>query len=436
MKTKSGPHRIGLVSLGCAKNLVDAELLMKQLEANNYKLVIDPVDYKKIDSAIINTCGFINEAKQESIDTILEYVAAKQTGHIDHVYVMGCLSERYRSKLQKEIPEVDAFFGVNELKKIITHIGGTYKSQLLGERKITTPPHYTYLKIAEGCDRKCSFCAIPIIRGKHVSRPMADIINEAATLTASGIKEINLISQDTTYYGLDLYKKRLLPELLTTLANVNGLEWIRLHYTYPDGFPLELLDVVKSHPNICNYIDIPLQHISNRILKSMHRGMDGTTTRNLIDKIRQNIPGVAIRTTLITGFPGETEKEFLELRKFIEEYRFDRLGVFAYSHEEDTGAFHLKDSVPYKRKIERVEELMRVQEEISLSLNREKIGKTMKILVDRLEDDYYIARTEHDSPEVDNEVLISKNDTTLLPGSFYNVKITRAESFDLYGELQ
>jgi len=436
LKTKSGPHRIGLVSLGCAKNLVDAELLMKQLEANNYKLVIDPVDYKKIDSAIINTCGFINDAKQESIDTILEYVNAKQTGHIDHVYVMGCLSERYRSKLQKEIPEVDAFFGVNELKKIITHIGGTYKSQLLGERKITTPSHYTYLKIAEGCDRKCSFCAIPLIRGKHVSRPMDDIINEAATLTASGIKEINLISQDTTYYGLDLYKKRLLPELLTTLANVNGLEWIRVHYTYPDGFPMELLDVVKSHPNICNYIDIPLQHISNRILKSMHRGMDGTTTRNLIDKIRQNIPGVAIRTTLITGYPGETEKEFLELRKFMEEYRFDRLGVFAYSHEEDTGAFQLKDSVPYKRKMERVDELMSVQEEISLSLNQEKVGLTMKILVDRLEDEYYIARSEYDSPEVDNEVLISKNDTTLLPGSFYNVKITRAESFDLYGELQ
>lgn len=436
MKTKSGPHRIGLVSLGCAKNLVDAELLMKQLEANNYKLVIDPVDYKKIDSAIINTCGFISDAKQESIDTILEYVTAKQMGYIDHVYVMGCLSERYRSKLQKEIPEVDAFFGVNELKKIITHIGGTYKSQLLGERKITTPSHYTYLKIAEGCDRKCSFCAIPIIRGKHVSRPIDDIISEAATLTASGIKEINLISQDTTYYGLDLYKKRLLPELLTTLAKVNGLEWIRLHYTYPDGFPLELLDVVKSHPNICNYIDIPLQHISNRILKSMHRGMDGSTTRNLIDTIRQSIPGVAIRTTLIAGYPGETEKEFLELRKFIEEYRFDRLGVFAYSHEEDTGAFQLKDSVPYKSKMERVEELMRVQEEISLSLNQEKVGQTMKILVDRLEDEFYIARSEYDSPEVDNEVLISKNDTTLLPGSFYNVKITRAESFDLYGELQ
>jgi len=436
LKTKSGPHRIGLVSLGCAKNLVDAELLMKQLEANNYKLVIDPVDYKKIDSAIINTCGFISDAKQESIDTILEYVTAKQMGYIDHVYVMGCLSERYRSKLQKEIPEVDAFFGVNELKKIITHIGGTYKSQLLGERKITTPSHYTYLKIAEGCDRKCSFCAIPIIRGKHVSRPIDDIISEAATLTASGIKEINLISQDTTYYGLDLYKKRLLPELLTTLAKVNGLEWIRLHYTYPDGFPLELLDVVKSHPNICNYIDIPLQHISNRILKSMHRGMDGSTTRNLIDTIRQSIPGVAIRTTLIAGYPGETEKEFLELRKFIEEYRFDRLGVFAYSHEEDTGAFQLKDSVPYKSKMERVEELMRVQEEISLSLNQEKVGQTMKILVDRLEDEFYIARSEYDSPEVDNEVLISKNDTTLLPGSFYNVKITRAESFDLYGELQ
>jgi len=436
LKTKSGPYRIGLVSLGCAKNLVDAELLMKQLEANNYKLVIDPVDYKKIDSAIINTCGFINDAKQESIDTILEYVTAKQAGYIDHVYVMGCLSERYRSKLQKEIPEVDAFFGVNELKKIITHIGGSYKSQLLGERKITTPSHYTYLKIAEGCDRKCSFCAIPIIRGKHVSRPIDDIISEATTLTASGIKEINLISQDTTYYGLDLYKKRLLPELLTTLAKVNGLEWIRLHYTYPDGFPLELLNVVKSHPNICNYIDIPLQHISNRILKSMHRGMDGTTTRNLIDTIRQSIPGVAIRTTLIAGYPGETEKEFLELRKFIEEYRFDRLGVFAYSHEEDTGAFHLKDSVPYKNKMERVEELMRVQEEISLSLNQVKVGQTMKILVDRLEDEFYIARSEYDSPEVDNEVLISKNDTTLLPGSFYNVKITRAESFDLYGELQ
>lgn len=436
MKTKSPPHRIGLVSLGCAKNLVDAELLMRQLEANKFKLVFDPVDHKHIDTAIINTCGFINDAKQESIDTILQYVQAKQHGLIDHVYVMGCLSERYKSKLQVEIPEVDAFFGVNDLRQIISHIGGTYKSQLVGERKITTPAHYAYLKIAEGCDRKCSFCAIPMIRGKHISRPFDDIVAEATHMTGMGIKEINLISQDTTYYGLDLYKKRMLPELLEALANVKGLEWIRTHYTYPDGFPPELLEVVRSHSNICNYIDIPLQHISNPILKSMHRGMDEMSTRKLIETIRHSVPGVAIRTTLIAGYPGETEREFRELRSFIEEYRFDRLGVFSYSHEEDTGAFKLKDSVPAKRKLERVEELMSVQEGISLSLNQEKVGNTMKVLVDRVEDDFYIARSEYDSPEVDNEVLIPVNNTTLHQGSFYNVKITRAESFDLYADLQ
>ena len=435
MKTKSGIHKIGLISLGCAKNLIDSELLMRQLEANKFKLVFDPVDHKKIDTAIINTCGFINDAKQESIDTILQYVQAKQLGLIEHVYVMGCLSERYLSKMKEEIPEVDAFFGVNDLKKIVSHIGGTYRTDLVGERRLTTPSHYAYLKIAEGCDRKCSFCAIPVIRGKHISRPMEDIVSEASRLVSSGIKEINIISQDTTYYGLDIYRKRLIPELLDTLANLKGLEWIRLHYTYPDGFPEELLDVVRSHNNICNYIDMPLQHISDRILKSMHRGMDGTTTRKLVEKIRKTIPGVALRTTLITGYPGETEKEFRELRGFIEEYRFDRLGVFSYSHEENTSAFTLKDSVPAKRKMERVGELMEVQEGISLSINQQKTGQTLKVLIDRKEGDYYVARTEHDSPEVDNEVLISSGGKKLVPGLFYNVNITRAESFDLYAEL-
>jgi ribosomal protein S12 methylthiotransferase len=435
LKTKTKTHRIGLVSLGCAKNLVDAELLMKQIEANNFEIVLDPVDATGIDTAIINTCGFINDAKTESIDTILQFVQAKQQNLISHVYVMGCLSERYAEKLSQEIPEVDAFFGVNDLKKIIRHIGGTFKTNLVGERRLSTPAHYAYLKIAEGCDRKCSFCAIPMIRGKHTSRPFDEIINEAASLAKSGVREINLISQDTTYYGLDLYKKRRLPELLEKLAGISDLEWIRLHYTYPDGFPPELLDVMKSFPKICNYIDIPLQHISDRILKSMHRGMDGTSTRKLVDRIRETIPGVAVRTTLIAGYPGETEKEYLELRDFIEEYRFDRLGIFAYSHEEDTGAFKLKDSVAEKRKNERVGELMSIQEGISLSLNNGKVGRSMKVLVDRQEDDFYVARSEYDSPEVDNEVLIRRNNKILMPGSFYDVKITHAECFDLYAEI-
>jgi ribosomal protein S12 methylthiotransferase len=425
-----------MVSMGCAKNLVDSELLMKQLEANQFRLVFDPADTKGIDSAIINTCGFINDAKQESIDTILQFVQAKKDNQIEHVYVMGCLSERYRDKLQCEIPEVDAFFGVNDLEKIIGHIGGTFKKLLLGERKITTPSHYAYVKIAEGCDRKCSFCAIPMIRGNHVSRPIEDIVGEVTHLVASGVKEINIIAQDTTYYGLDLYKKRLLPELLDTLANIGGLEWIRLHYTYPDGFPPELLKVIETHSNICNYIDIPLQHISDRILKSMRRGLDGAKTRKLVDSVRTAIPGVAIRTTFITGYPGETRKEFEELRNFIEETRFDRLGVFTYSHEEDTAAFQLKDTVSAKLKQQRAEELMAIQEEISLALNRDKVGNTMKILVDRMEGDYYIGRTEYDSPEVDNEVLIPVSDSRLETGAFYNVKITKAESFDLIAELQ
>jgi ribosomal protein S12 methylthiotransferase len=436
LKTKSGTHKIGLVSLGCAKNLVDSEILAKQLEANRFSLVFDPSDPAGIDTAIINTCGFINDAKQESIDTILQFVQAKKDHLIDHVYVMGCLSERYKDKLRDEIPEVDAFFGVNDLEKIISHIGGTYKTNLLGERKITTPAHYAYVKIAEGCDRKCSFCAIPLIRGKHVSRPMEDIVGEVNRLVASGVREISLIAQDTTYYGLDLYKKRLLPELLDTLAKIPGLEWIRLHYTYPDGFPPELLDVMNANGNICRYIDIPLQHINDRILHSMHRGLDGDKTRKLVENIRKTIPGVAIRTTFIVGYPGETKKEFDELKRFVEEARFDRLGVFTYSHEEDTTAFQQKDNVPAKVKQQRAEELMAIQEGISLTLNQARVGEVMKVLVDRIEGDYYIARTEYDSPEVDNEVLIPLQGCDIIPGSFCNVKITRAESFDLFAELQ
>jgi ribosomal protein S12 methylthiotransferase len=435
LKTKPGKHRIGLVSLGCAKNLVDSELLLKQLEANNFEFVHDPSDFKNINTAIINTCGFINDAKQESINTILQFVNAKQHHTIDHVFVMGCLSERYRDELKIEIPEIDAIFGVNELKKIVEFLGGQYKSNLVGERKITTPSHYAYLKIAEGCNRNCSFCAIPSIRGKHISRPVEDIVREAKGLVESGVKEINLISQDTTYYGLDLYKKRLIPELLDSLANINGLEWIRLHYTYPDGFPMELLEVIKSHENICNYVDIPLQHISNRILKSMKRGMNENSTRKLIEKIRTTIPDVAIRTTFISGYPGETEEEFRELYNFIETSRFNRLGVFPYSHEEGTHSFNLKDSVSSSRKQKRVEAIMALQESISLSLNQKKLGSVMKVLIDRNEGDYFIGRTAYDSPEVDNEVLIAKNGINLMSGNFYNVKILKAESFDLFAEL-
>ena len=424
-----------MVSLGCAKNLVDSELLMKQLQANNFELVFDPTDATGLDTAIVNTCGFIGDAKKESIDTILQFVNAKVNGQLQHVYVMGCLSERYQSKLRDEIPEVDEFFGVNDLKKIVKHIGGQFKTRLLGERLITSPGHFAYLKIAEGCDRKCSFCAIPMIRGNHISRPLEAIVAEAKKLAASGIREINVISQDTTYYGLDLHKKRRLPDLLDSLAQVNGLEWIRLHYTYPDGFPLRVLDVINSHPNLCKYIDIPLQHISDRILGSMRRGITADETKKLVDTIRDRIPGVAIRTTFIVGYPGETSKEFNSLRSFIEQSRFDRMGVFTYSAEEDTHAFGLKDSVSQRVKLQRAEELMALQEEISLSINSRKVSSVMKVVIDRREGDFYIARTEFDSPEVDNEVLILKKGTELPVGSFQQVRITKAESFDLYAEL-
>jgi len=435
LKTKTIHHKIGIVSLGCAKNLVDSEVLMRQLDANHYKLILDPSVNDKIDTAIINTCGFILDAKNESIETILRFVDAKKKGLISNLFVMGCLSERYRDQLKREIPEVDDFFGVNELKNIISRIGGKFRKDLVGERIITTPAHYTYLKIAEGCDRKCSFCAIPFIRGDHVSRPMEEIIQEARYLVKTGVKEINIISQDTTYYGVDLFNKRTLSELLKSIAAIDGLEWIRLHYTYPDGFPEEILEVIRDHDNICKYIDIPLQHINSAILRSMRRGIDKEGTIRLIDKIRDVIPGVAIRTSLITGYPGESEKEFNELKEFVEESRFDRLGVFTYSHEENTKAYSLKDTVPASIKEARVAEIMEIQQEISFTLNQQKIGKVIKVIIDRKEGDFYICRTEFDSPEIDNEVLIPAVNNNLTIGDFYHVRITSSDTFDLYAEF-
>jgi ribosomal protein S12 methylthiotransferase len=435
LKTKPGNHNIGIVSLGCSKNLVDTEILMRQLDANHYKLILDPSENDKIDTAVINTCGFILDAKNESIETILRFIDARKNGFISNLFVMGCLSERYKDQLKREIPEVDDFFGVNDLKNIISRIGGKFRKDLVGERIITTPGHYTYLKIAEGCDRKCSFCAIPFIRGSHVSRPMEEIIQEARYLVKTGAKEINVISQDTTYYGLDLYNKRKLPELLKSIAAIDGLEWIRLHYTYPDGFPEELLEVIRDHDNICKYIDIPLQHINSAILRSMRRGIDKEGTIRLISKIRDVIPGVAIRTSLITGYPGETEKEFNELKEFVLESRFDRLGVFAYSHEENTKAYSLKDTVPAGIKETRVAEIMEIQQEIAFTMNQLKIGKVLKVIIDRKEGDFYIGRTEFDSPEIDNEVLIPAGNNNLTIGDFYHVRITLSDTFDLYGEF-
>lgn len=421
--------------MGCAKNLVDSELLMNQLEANEFSITFDPADIHELDTVIVNTCGFIGDAKQESIDIILQLVNAKQKGDLKHVYVMGCLSERYQSQLKTEIPEVDAFFGVNDLKKIIRHIGGNYKIQLTGDRKLSTPPHYAYLKIAEGCSRKCSFCAIPSIRGRHLSRPMDELLDEARKLVASGVREINIISQDTTFFGLDRYKRKKLPDLLEALAGIRGLDWIRLHYAYPDGFPLEIMDVMKSHPNICKYIDIPLQHCSDRILKSMRRGITQAETWKLIETLRGKIPEITIRSSFIVGYPGETETEFNELKQFISTAKFERLGVFTYSHEEGTNAHDLKDNVSPKTKQRRAQELMDIQENISLKLNQQKIGQMIQIIVDRTDEDYHIARSAIDSPEVDNEVLIPARNNSMVPGTFYTVKITNAESFDLFAEL-
>lgn len=434
MKTRSHKKEIGIVSLGCAKNLVDSERLIRQLETGEVKIHVDPDESRRLDTVIINTCGFIGDAKQESIDTILRFCREKQSGKLGSLLVMGCLSERYKEQLRVDIPEVDGFYGVNELPRVVTAAGGRFRRELLGERHLTTPRHYAYLKIAEGCDRQCSFCAIPGIRGKHSSRPEKEILREAETLAASGVKELLVISQDTTYYGLDRYGRRKLAGLTSKLARISGIEWIRIHYAYPHAFPLDLLDVMREEEKVCRYIDIPLQHINDRILKSMKRGMTGDKTRKLIDTIRKWGPGVAIRTTLIVGYPGETPAEYRELRDFITAGRFERVGVFTYSEEEGTAASRLRDSVPVRVKQERARELMELQERISLEINKSKIGTIMKVIVDGKEGDHLNGRTEFDSPEIDNEVLIRNAYNKIKPGRFYHLRISGAGPYDLYVE--
>ncbi len=425
-------HKVNIITLGCSKNLVDSEVLMGQLKASNIEVVHESDEAS--DVVVINTCGFINDAKEESIDTILRYAGAKKDGLVNKVYVMGCLSQRYKKELEKELLEVDGFYGVDDLPAILQMLGVDYRKDLIGERLLTTPKHYAYLKISEGCNRNCSFCAIPLIRGKHHSRPMEDILHEASLLVSKGVKEIMLIAQDLTYYGFDIYRKRNLAELLQKMAAIPGLEWIRLHYAYPADFPLEILDVMREHQNICNYIDIPLQHISEPLLRSMNRGVSKERTYQLLDTFRDKVPGISVRTTLIVGYPYETEEQFGELKDFIRDQQFDRLGVFTYSPEEKTAAFYLKDIIPEDVKQARMEEIHAIQQEISLQKNQAKTGKTFKVILDRLEGEYYVGRTEYDSPEVDNEVLIPFTQR-LKTGEFYNVKINRADYFDLYGEI-
>lgn len=435
MKTKGRKkEKVNIVTLGCAKNIVDSEVMLTQLRGNDIDAVHES-QQNDVTTVIVNTCGFIENAKQESIDTILKFVDAKEEGVIEKLYVTGCLSHRYKDDLAKEIPNVDEFFGTTDLKAVLARFKADYKHELVGEREITTDSHYAHLKIAEGCDRPCSFCAIPLMRGKHVSRPMEELVLEAQNLVKKGVKEILLIAQDSTYYGLDLYKKRNLAELMTKLSDIEGLEWIRLHYAFPTGFPEDVLDVMKERDNICSYLDIPLQHGSTRILKLMRRGTDRQKTQALLKKMREKVPGIAIRTTLIAGHPGETEEDFEEMMAFVAESRFDRLGVFAYSHEEDTHSGTMSDDVPEEVKNERVDALMELQEGISLEINESKIGKTFKTLIDRKDGDYFIGRTEFDSPEVDNEVLIDATESYLRIGDFVNVKISNVEPFDLYGDV-
>ena len=434
MKTKGRrKEKVNIVTLGCAKNLVDSEVILTQLKGND----IDAVHESKKNDAntvIINTCGFIENAKQESIETILNFVDAKEKGIVEKVYVTGCLSHRYKDDLRKEIPNVDEYFGTTDLKSLLAKFKADYKHELVGERLTTTDSHYSYLKIAEGCDRPCSFCAIPLMRGKHVSRPIEDLVTEAQNLVKNGTKEILLIAQDSTYYGLDIYKKRNLAELMARLSDVEGLDWIRLHYAFPTGFPMDVLDVMAERSNICNYLDIPLQHGSSKILKLMRRGTDREKTEKLLDEIRSKVPDIAIRTTLIAGHPGETEEDFQEMMDFVERSRFDRMGVFAYSHEEDTHSGTMEDDVPDETKQERVDALMELQEGISHEINLAKVGKTFKTLIDRKDGSYFVGRTEYDSPEVDNEVLIPAEENYLRVGDFTEVKVTSAEPFDLYGE--
>jgi len=426
---------IQVVTLGCSKNLVDSEVLLNQIKTNRIKVSFnnEPGDARIV---IINTCGFINDAKQESIDTILYFIKAKQKGLIDHVMVIGCLSERYKKDLEKEIPDVDKYFGVNDLESVIKHLGLNYRKNLLGERLLTTPSHYAYLKISEGCDRQCSFCAIPVIRGKHVSKPYENVIQEAELLAGKGVKELILIAQDLTRYGMDIYRRQTLAELLEGLSDVRGIEWIRLHYAYPANFPKDVIKIMKERENICKYLDIPFQHISDTVLKKMRRGHTQRQNYELIRQIRKLIPDITLRTTLITGHPGESKREFNELKRFVEDVKFDRLGVFTYSAEDDTLAARIyKDHISEKVKKERADELMQIQQSISLNLNHNKIGRLIKVLIDEREGDFYRGRSEADSPEIDNEVLIPVNETAPAIGTFYNVRITGAEEFDLYGEI-
>ena len=431
MRTRSiKKNTINVVTLGCSKNVYDSEVLMGQLKAGGKNVVHE----QEGNIVVINTCGFINNAKEESINTILEYVQQKEAGLIDKVFVMGCLSERYKPDLEKEIPDVDQYFGTSELPALLKVLGADYKHELIGERLTTTPKNYAYLKISEGCDRPCSFCAIPLMRGAHISTPIEALVTEAEKLAVKGVKELILIAQDITYYGLDLYKKRALADLLRALVKVEGIEWIRIHYAFPTGFPMDVIEVMKEEPKICNYLDIPLQHISDPILASMKRGTTQEKTTKLLKKFREAMPEMAIRTTLIVGYPGETQADFEALKSFVKEMRFDRLGCFTYSHEENTTAYELEDDVPEEVKLARANEIMEIQSQISWELNQEKIGKTFRCLIDRKEGNYFVGRTEYDSPDVDNEVLIDAKKHYVKIGDFVEVKIIDATDYDLYGE--
>ncbi len=435
MRTKSiKPNKINIVTLGCSKNLVDSEVLLSQLKGNDMAATHES-EKNDANIIVVNTCGFIDNAKQESIDTILQYVGEKEAGRIDKLYVTGCLSHRYKDELEEEIPQVDAYFGTLELPNLLKTLGADYKHELIGERLTTTPQHYAYLKISEGCNRPCSFCAIPLMRGKHVSKSIEQIVLEAENLVKNGTKEIMLIAQDSTYYGLDLYGERRLKDLLEQLSEVKGLEWIRLHYAYPSQFPEDILPVMAEKANICKYLDIPVQHISDNVLKIMRRGITKRRTYELLNTIREKVPGITLRTTILVGHPGETEADFEDLKQFVKDFEFDRLGVFTYSHEENTHAHTLEDDIPAEVKQARAAELMALQEEISIKKNLEKVGKTFKVLFDRKEGNYFVGRTEADSPEVDNEVLVNASENFVRLGDFANIVVTEAESFDLMGKL-
>jgi ribosomal protein S12 methylthiotransferase len=436
MKTKSlKQDKINIITLGCSKNIVDSEDLYSQLKGQGFHVSHESTQ-DDANIVVINTCGFIDNAKEESINTIIRWAEAKKAGEIDKLYVTGCLSQRYMPELKKDIPEVDKFFGTTHLPQLLKTLGADYKHELIGERLLTTPSHFAYLKISEGCDRPCSFCAIPIMRGKHVSKPFEQIETEVKGLVKNGTKEILLIAQDSTFYGLDLYGERKLAELMQRISDINGVEWIRLHYAYPSQFPLDVLPVMAQRSNICKYIDIPLQHASDNMLKIMRRGITARRTQELVDTIREKVPGIAIRTTLIAGHPGETEQDFEDLYRFVEHNRFDRLGIFTYSHEEGTHAFSLEDNVPDEIKRERAAAIMELQQGISEEINQQKVGNTYKVLIDRKEAGYYVGRTEFDSPEVDNEVLLDAANNYCRIGDFVNATIIKAEAFDLFGEIK